>query len=88
MYKVLNLFFLILIFLFFLSVYNFYTSNKNIKNINLNRSNIEEILKNKISNLTTLENDTNNVIEFNSSFSEDIKKDNEQKNFWNLLKIK
>ena len=45
-------------------------------------------IKNKISNLTILENDTNNVIEFNSSFSEDIKKDSEQKNFWNLLKIK
>ena len=58
-----------------------------IKNINLTRSNIEEILKNKTSNLTVLENDTDNVIEFNFSFSEEIKS-NEQRNFWNLLKIK
>ena len=34
-----------------------------------------------------LKNDTNNVIEFNSSFSEEIKA-NQKRNFWNLLKIK
>ena len=86
MYKIINLFFLIIIFLFFLNIYKYYSSNKNIKNINLNRSNIEEILKTKISNIPILENDTNNVIEFNSSFSNEIKS-NEQRNFWNLLKI-
>tara|TARA_X000001036_G_scaffold336831_1_gene315788 strand:+ start:471 stop:734 length:264 start_codon:yes stop_codon:yes gene_type:complete len=86
MYKIINLFFLIIIFLFFFNIYNFYSSNKNIKNINLNRSNIEEILKTKISNIPILENDTNNVIEFNSSFSEEIK-DNKSRSFWNLLKI-
>ena len=87
MYKIINLFFVILILLFFVYVFNYYSSNKNIKNINLTRSNIEEILKNKTSNLKVLENDTNNVIEFNSSFSEEIKTE-EQRNFWNLLKIK
>ena len=87
MYKIINLFFIILILLFFAYVFNYYSSNKNIKNINLTRSNIEEILKNKTSNLKVLENDTNNVIEFNSSFSEEIKIE-EQRNFWNLLKIK
>ena len=87
MYKIINLFFVIFILLFFFNIYNYYSSNKNIKNVNLTRSNIEEILKKKISNLTVLENDTNNVIEFNSSFSEEIKS-NEQRNFWNLLKIK
>jgi predicted Holliday junction resolvase-like endonuclease len=86
MYKIINLFFLIIIFLFFLNIYKYYSSNKNIKNINLNRSNIEEILKTKISNIPILENDTNNVIEFNSSFSEEIK-DNKSRSFWNLLKI-
>ena len=85
MYKIINLFFLIIIFLFFLNIYKYYSSNKNIKNINLNRSNIEEILKTKISNIPILENDTNNVIEFNSSFSEEIK-DNQLRSFWNLLK--
>ena len=87
MYKIINLFFVILIFLFFFSIYNYYSSNKNIKNINLKRFNIEEILKNKTLNLPVLKNDTNNVIEFNSSFSDEIKSD-EQRNFWNLLKIK
>ena len=87
MYKIINLFFVVLIFLFFFSIYNYYSSNKNIKNINLKRLNIEEILKNKTLNLPVLKNDTNNVIEFNSSFSDDIKSD-EQRNFWNLLKIK
>ena len=85
MYKIINLFFLIIILLFFFNVYNYYSSNKNIKNINLNRSNIEEIIKTKISNIPILENDTNNVIEFNSSFSEEIK-DNKPRSFWNLLK--
>ena len=87
MNKITNLFILILIFLFFFNIFNYYSSNKNIKNINLKRSNIQEILKDKTSNLPVLENDTKNVIEFNSSFSEEIKS-NEQRNFWNLLKIK
>ena len=87
MYKIINLFFVILILLFFVYVFNYYSSNKNIKNINLTRSNIEEILKNKTSDLPVLRNDTNNVIEFNSSFTDEIKS-NEQRNFWNLFKIK
>ena len=87
MYKIINLFFVVLIFLFFFNIYNYYSSNKNIKNINLKRLNIEKILKNKTLNLPVLKNDTNNVIEFNSSFSDEIKSD-EQRNFWNLLKIK
>ena len=55
MYKVINLFFVIIIFLFFFNVYNHYSSNKNIKNINLNRSNIEEIIK------TSIEYETKNM---------------------------
>jgi len=85
MHKIINLFFLITILLFFFNIYSYYSSNKNIKNINLNRSNIEEIIKTKISNIPILENDTNNVIEFNSSFSEEIK-DNKRRSFWDLLK--
>ena len=87
MHKIINLFIVIFILLFFFNIYNYYSSKKNIKNVNLTRSNIEEILKNKTSNLRVLKNDTNNVIEFNSSFPEEIKS-NEQRNFWNLLKIK
>ena len=85
MHKIINLFFVIIILLFFFNIYSYYSSNKNIKNINLNRSNIEEIIKTKISNIPILENDTNNVIEFNSSFSEEIK-DNKRRSFWDLLK--
>ena len=87
MYKIINLFFIIIFLLFFFNIYNYYSSNKNIKNINLKRSNIEEILKEKTLNLTVLENDTNNVIEFNSSFSNEIK-EKEKRNFWDLLKNK
>ena len=87
MLKIVNLLLVIIISLFFFNVFSYYSSNKNIKDINLKRLNIEEILKDKTSNLIVLDNDTNNVIEFNSSFSEEIKT-NGQRNFWNLLKIK
>ena len=53
--------------------------------MNLNRSNIDEILKKKIKDITILKNDTNNIIEHNSNFNEEIK-DNEQRSFWNLIK--
>ena len=87
MNKIINLLVIILIFLFFFNIFNYYSSNQNIRNINLKRLNIQKILKDKTSNLPVLENDTKNVIEFNSAFSEEIKS-NEQRNFWNLLKIK
>ena len=87
MYKIINLFFVIIVFLFFFNIYKYYSSNKNIKNINLNRSNIEEIIKTKISDIPILKNDTNNVIEFNDSFEEEIK-DNKKRSFWDLLKSK
>ena len=87
MYKIINLFFVIIVFLFFFNIYKYYSSNKNIKNINLNRSNIEEIIKTKISDIPILKNDTNNVIEFNDSFEEEIK-NNKKRSFWDLLKYK
>ena len=77
--------FLLFIF-FFLNVYNYYSSNKNIDTKMYNRSNVDNILKKKISNLPVLENDTNTVIEFNDSFDEEIK-NNKKRNFWNLLKL-
>ena len=52
-----------------------------------NRSNIDEILEEKIVDLPILLNDTNNVIEFNDSFENDIKNE-KKRSFWNLLKIK
>ena len=47
----------------------------------------EEILNSQITHLPILENDTQKVIEFNSSFFNEIQ-DNQKRNFWNLLKIK
>jgi hypothetical protein len=85
MYKIINFFFFIFIILFFFQVYKHYSSNKNIKKINLNRINIEQIVKNKLANIPVLTNDTDKVIEFNSSFTEEIRKD-KQRNFWDLLK--
>ncbi len=87
MYKVINFIFIIAIILFFFNIFKFYSSNNNVKKVNLNRTNIEDILKTKITNIPILENNTNDIIEFNSSFSEEIKND-EPRNFWNLFKVK
>ena len=85
MKKVLNIFFLLLILIFFSITYKYYSSTKNIEAKNFNRKNIDEIIKNKITNLPILNNDTNNVIEFNDGFSNQIK-DDKPRSFWNLLK--
>ena len=85
MKKSINIFYLILVLIFFSSTYKFYSSNKNIQLKNYNRNNITEIINNSISDLPTLENDTDNVIEFNYGFSNKINK-NKTRSFWNLLK--
>jgi len=85
MRKLVDILSFFIVILFFLSVFNYYTSNKNIKKINSNRSNFDNVIKNKISNLPILSDDTKDVIIFNSSFSDEIK-DNEPRSFWNLLK--
>ena len=86
MYKILHILMFLLFIFFFLNVYNYYSSNKNIDTKMYNRSNVDNILKKKISNLPVLENDTNTVIEFNDSYDEEIK-NNKKRNFWNLLKL-
>ena len=85
MQKILSIFFLILVIIFFGSIFKYYSSNKNIKNKEFNRNNIDQILNDKISNLPILKNDTNNVIEFNDGFFNEIKND-KPRSFWNLLK--
>jgi len=85
MQKIISIFFLILVIIFFGSTFKYYSSNKNIKNKEFNRNNIDQILNDKISNLPTLKNDTDNVIEFNDGFSNEIKND-KPRSFWNLLK--
>mgnify|MGYP001223140348 CR=1 FL=1 len=78
------LFALVIIFLF--STYKYYSSNKNIEIKNYNRKNIDEIISNKISNLPIINNDTDNVIEFNDGYSNNIKNEN-PRSFWKLLKF-
>ena len=87
MQKIVNIVFLFLVIMFFVSTYKFYSSNKNIAAKEFNRNNINEILNNKISNLPILNNDTFNVIEFNDGYSNEIKNKN-PRSFWNLLKFK
>ena len=85
MYKILNTLMILIIIFFTFTIYKYYSSNKNIKNRDYIRLNIDEILK--LSNLPVLSNDTNDVIEFNNSFENEI--NNEKKrSFWDLLKNK
>ncbi len=85
MRKFLNICLFFLILIFFGSTFNYYSSNKISKIKDYNRSNIDEIINNKVSNLPILESDTNNVIEFNDGFSVEIEND-KPRSFWNLLK--
>ena len=70
------------------SVFKYYTSSKNIVSKDYNRSNIDQILKEKISNLPVLKNDTNNVIVFNDSFENEMNEGKKKRSFWELLKSK
>ena len=85
MTKLINIFFLSIILVFFFLTYRYYASNKNIEIKNYNRANINEIINKKISNLPVLNSDTSNVIEFNDGYSNEIK-NNKPRGFWNLLK--
>ena len=85
MIKIVNIFLILTVMVFFFITYKYYSSNKNIEAKDFNRNNINEIINKKISNLPVLLNDTNNVIEFNDGFSNEIKNEKPRK-FWNLLK--
>ena len=85
MIKILNIIMFLLIIFFILSIYSYYSSDKNINTKNYNRENIDQILKEKISDLPVLENDTNNIIEFNNSLKNEIE-ENKKRSFWDLLK--
>ena len=77
----------ILIIIFILRIFKYYLSDKNIVIKKINRTNMDEILKQKIVDLPVLSNDTNNVIEFNDSFENEIN-ENKKRSFWELLKSK
>ncbi len=85
MIKIINIFFLLVILTFFITTYKYYSSKKNIEEKSFNRNNINEIINKKISSLPILHDDTNNVIEFNDGFSNEIKNE-KLRSFWNLLK--
>ena len=85
MQKIVSIVFIILVIIFFGSTYKYYSSNKNIKNKEFNRNNINQLVNDKISNLPILKNDTDNVIEFSDGFSNEIKND-KLRSFWDLLK--
>ena len=85
MKKLINIFLLSIILIFFFLSYRYYSSNKNIEAKDFNRVNINEIINRKISNLPVLNNDTSNVIEFNDGYSNEIK-NNKPRSFWKLLK--
>ena len=85
MIKIFNIIMFLIIIIFILSIYNYYSSNKNVDTKNYNRKNIDQILKEKIIDLPVLKNDTNNVIEFNNSLKDGIE-ENKKRSFWDLLK--
>ncbi len=85
MSKVINILMFLIISFFIFKIYTYYSSSKNVFNKNFNRENIEKIMKNKITNLPVLTNDTNNVIEFNNTLKNEIY-DNKKRSFWDLLK--
>ena len=87
MRKIINILLFILIISFLLFTLRFYVSSKNIKDKSFNRINIDQILKEKIKDLPVIENDTNNVIEFNNSLEKEISNE-KKRSFWDLLKNK
>ncbi len=85
MIKIINIFFLVFITIFFLSTFRYYSSNKNIEAKKYNRTNIEKIINTKRLNLPILQSDTNNVIQFSDGYSEEVIND-KPRSFWDLLK--
>ena len=80
-YKVI---YFIIILLFVYLLFAIYFSEENIKRIKKNRVNIENSFKDYLSNLPILENDTDNVIVYNSS--EFLEKKIKKRKIWELLK--
>ena len=71
-----------IIFFYFVGI--FYLSEKNIKQINTNRSNLSEIINDNTKDLPLIKNDTNNVINFNSGYENN--NENYKRSFWDLFK--
>ena len=80
-YKVI---YFIIILLFVYLLFAIYFSEENIKKIKKNHVNIENSFKDYLSNLPILENDTNDVITYNSN--KFLEKKIKKRKFWKLLK--
>ncbi len=80
-----KIFILLFIIFFFSIVLRHYFSEKNISLVINNRTNLESRTLEKVGDLPILPNDTNDVIEFNTSF-EELNKQNYKRNFWELFK--
>tara|TARA_Y100001958_G_C21069908_1_gene429789 strand:- start:430 stop:690 length:261 start_codon:yes stop_codon:yes gene_type:complete len=85
MKKIINIFMFFIILFFIFAILRYYSSSTAINLKNLNRTNIDEILRDKIVDLPILENDTDNVIHFNDKFENKINGE-KKRNFWDLLK--
>tara|TARA_B100000941_G_C28328452_1_gene460316 strand:+ start:197 stop:457 length:261 start_codon:yes stop_codon:yes gene_type:complete len=75
----------ILVSSFFVFSFNYYISDRNLNTVKNNRENLETKILENTSALPILQNDTNNVIEFNSGF-ENSNKQNFKRSFWELFK--
>ena len=70
---------------FFIVIYNYYLSEKNINLVKNNRENLEMNIEKKTLDLPILENNIADAIEFNSGYDNTSKK-NYKRNFWDLFK--
>ena len=82
--KVINLFFLLLFFIFVISTITFYFSDENIRKTNKFRSLYSINLNKMINNLPLLKNDTSDIIQYKNDV-EIYKKKKKNYIFWDLL---
>ena len=87
MSKVLNLIMFLIFIFFILTISKYYFSNKNINFKKNNRSNIDQILMEKIIDLPVILCDTNDVIIFNDSLRENESFE-KKRSFWDLFRKK
>ena len=82
--KVVNLFFLLLFFIFTILTITFYFSDENIRKTNKFRSLYSVNLNKMINNLPLLKNDTSDIIQYKNDV-EIYKKKKKNYTFWDLL---
>ena len=75
----------VLIIGFFILVFKYYFSEKNIDLIKNKKNNLEAKTLENLLELPVLSNDTNDVIDFNSGF-DNSNKPNYKRSFWELFK--